>query len=157
MSIGDYAFSGCSSLTSITLPEGVTSIGNSAFYNCNRLSKIVIPQSVETFGDQIFNRYDSYSGTVYCYEFSGADAWATKLRYKKIYLDNIEDIDSIRTITLPANFRLALEESRTLTVNVFPDYDRPTVTWTSSDPDTVSVENGVVTAHNPRAGSNFLL
>ena len=147
MSIGDYAFSGCSSLTSITLPEGVTSIGNSAFYNCNRLSKIVIPQSVETFGDQIFNRYDSYSGTVYCYEFSGADAWATKLRYKKIYLDNIEDIDSIRTITLPANFRLALEESRTLTVNVFPDYDRPTVTWTSSDPDTVSVENGVVTAH----------
>ena len=37
-SIGDYAFSGCSSLTSITLPEKVTSIGKSAFSHCSSVS-----------------------------------------------------------------------------------------------------------------------
>ena len=34
-SIGDLAFSNCSSLTSITIPDSVTSIGDDAFYGCN--------------------------------------------------------------------------------------------------------------------------
>ena len=37
-SIGNFAFSGCSSLTSITIPESVTSIGNSAFSSCSCLT-----------------------------------------------------------------------------------------------------------------------
>ena len=45
-SIGSCAFSRCTSLTSITIPEGVTSIGNSAFYNCSSLTSITIPDSV---------------------------------------------------------------------------------------------------------------
>ncbi len=44
-SIGDSAFSGCTSLTSITIPDSVTSIGN-AFYNCEGLTSITIPASV---------------------------------------------------------------------------------------------------------------
>ena len=39
-SIGDWAFEGCSSLTSITIPESVTSIGKYAFYDCNSLTSI---------------------------------------------------------------------------------------------------------------------
>ena len=39
-SIGSGAFSGCSGLTSITIPDSVTSIGSSAFYGCSRLTKI---------------------------------------------------------------------------------------------------------------------
>lgn len=44
--IGDFAFSGCSSLTSISLPPSVTSIGASAFLDCSSLKKIIIPKSV---------------------------------------------------------------------------------------------------------------
>ena len=43
--IGDYCFSGCSNLSSITLPESITSIGKNAFYNCN-LSSFNIPDGV---------------------------------------------------------------------------------------------------------------
>jgi len=39
-SIGNGAFYGCSSLTSITIPESVTSIGNEAFGNCEKLTEL---------------------------------------------------------------------------------------------------------------------
>ena len=42
-SIGNSAFSGCSGLTSITIPDSVTSIGNSAFSGCSALTSITIP------------------------------------------------------------------------------------------------------------------
>jgi hypothetical protein len=45
-SIGGQAFDGCSSLTSITIPDGVPSIGNFAFENCASLTSITIPDSV---------------------------------------------------------------------------------------------------------------
>ena len=54
-SIGDYAFSYCSSLTSITIPNGVTSIGNSAFANCSSLAEVTIPNSVIAIGDRAFS------------------------------------------------------------------------------------------------------
>ena len=41
-SIGSSAFSGCTGLKSITIPDSVTSIGSSAFYNCNNLQDIYI-------------------------------------------------------------------------------------------------------------------
>jgi hypothetical protein len=53
--IGNYAFSGCTLLTSITLPEGVTTIGTQAFRNCRSLTSITIPASVTTIGQQAFD------------------------------------------------------------------------------------------------------
>ncbi|WP_035796389.1 leucine-rich repeat protein, partial [Clostridium akagii] len=50
-SIGSSAFSGGSSLASVTIPESVTSIGSYAFYNCNSLTEIMIPKSVTSMGD----------------------------------------------------------------------------------------------------------
>ena len=53
-SIGDWAFSDCTSLTSIVIPDGVTSIRDWAFYSCDSLSSIVIPDSVTSIGERAF-------------------------------------------------------------------------------------------------------
>ena len=53
-SIGDWAFFGCSSLTSITLPRDITTIGESMFFGCYRLEKINIPAKVKTIEKRAF-------------------------------------------------------------------------------------------------------
>ena len=53
-SIGDYAFSGCSGLTSVTIPNSVTSIGNEAFRGCWGLPSVTIPNSVTSIDDRAF-------------------------------------------------------------------------------------------------------
>ena len=55
-SIGSSAFSGCTGLTSITIPNSVTSIGSSAFKGCTSLSSITIPNSVTYIGSDAFYR-----------------------------------------------------------------------------------------------------
>ena len=54
-SIGNYTFEYCSSLTSITIPNSVTSIGEEAFLNCTGLTSITIPNSVTSIGNNAFN------------------------------------------------------------------------------------------------------
>ena len=50
-SIGGSAFSWCSGLTSVTIPNSVTSIGQSAFSSCSGLTSVTIPGSVTTIGE----------------------------------------------------------------------------------------------------------
>ena len=50
-----FAFSCCSSLKSIVIPEGVTKIDCSAFFKCINLTSITIPKSVKKIDSQAFN------------------------------------------------------------------------------------------------------
>ena len=53
--IGYYAFCNCTALTSITIPDSVTSIGNKAFYGCVGLTSITIPAGVTGIGECAFD------------------------------------------------------------------------------------------------------
>ena len=53
-SIGESAFYYCSSLATIAIPNSVTTIGNHAFYGCSSLATISIPNSVTTIGNYAF-------------------------------------------------------------------------------------------------------
>lgn len=53
-SIGKWAFSGCTLLTSITLPNSITEIGHCAFTDCSSLTSINIPNSVTSIGSDAF-------------------------------------------------------------------------------------------------------
>ena len=54
-SIGHVTFAGCSSLTSITIPNAVTEIAFSTFTTCSSLTSITIPNSVKSIGNNSFS------------------------------------------------------------------------------------------------------
>ena len=53
-SIGDLAFSDCSGLTNVTIPDGVTEIGDEAFRECSRLTNVTLPSSMTSIGNSAF-------------------------------------------------------------------------------------------------------
>lgn len=52
--IGSSAFAYCKSMTSVTIPSGVTNIASGAFFDCTGLTKIVIPSGVIEIGEMAF-------------------------------------------------------------------------------------------------------
>ena len=49
-----YAFSGCTNLVSVTLPNTITSIGEGTFFNCTGLLSVIIPNTVAFIGKNAF-------------------------------------------------------------------------------------------------------
>lgn len=57
--VRDYAFSNCSSLTSVILPDNITSMGSSVFFRCTSLISINIPDGVQSIGNNAFQNCSS--------------------------------------------------------------------------------------------------
>ena len=88
--IGDYAFFGCSGLTSLTLPTGVTKIGYSAFSGCSGLTSIyVYAEKMPKLGTDMFNGCDAKKCTVYVPKGTYDDYWLSEFGY----FENIVEFD----------------------------------------------------------------
>ena len=72
-SIGNRAFYGCSNLKTVAINSRLTTIGDSAFYNCYSLTSIYIPHSVTAIGSYAF--YMCSNLTIYCEAPSEPSGW----------------------------------------------------------------------------------
>ena len=117
-SIGNSAFSDCSGLTSVTIPNSVTSIGYSAFWNCSGLTSVIIGSGVLSIGSSAFSNtnlkktiwltntppsgYSYASGTV---NYVSNDQFniSNKVVYK--YLSSYFDVGGIRYVPVSPSDR----------------------------------------------------
>lgn len=111
-SIGSQAFSDCSSLTSINIPESVTSIGKNAFSGCSSLTSINIPNGVTSIGWEAFRDCSSLTSIVLpegvtlidVYAFSGCSSLASvniPNGVTRINRDAFNGCSSLTSIVLP--------------------------------------------------------
>jgi hypothetical protein len=80
-SIGDLAFSGCTRLTSVTLPAGLTSIGISAFSYCTRLTSVTLPAGLTSIDSSAFSGCTGLTFT------TNGGAWTTAASGKILIKD----------------------------------------------------------------------
>ena len=88
-SIGQSAFNRCSSLTSVTIPNSVTSIGLGAFYDCSSLTSVTIPNSVTSIGYCVFYGCSSLTSVTIPNSVTSIDDRA------------FEDCSSLTSVTIP--------------------------------------------------------
>lgn len=53
--MGEYAFDGCTSLTTVTLPASLTTINTMFFYHCEALTSVTVPSTITSIGNSAFN------------------------------------------------------------------------------------------------------
>ena len=150
ISIGCYAFYGCTGLTSITIPNSVTSIEDCAFDGCSGLTSITIPNSVTSIGGVAF---DGCSGLKDVYYTGSKDEWkAISIgKYNGRLLDATIHYNWIDDSVLSLN-----HSEMTVSNNVCPylyasirnnsGYEKSDLVWTSSNPNVAVVDrtSGVV-------------
>ena len=94
-SIGSSAFSGCSGLTSVEIPNSVTSIGSSAFAYCSGLTNIEIPGSVSSIGMNAFRNCSKLENVIIC---NGVTSIVDSMFWECIGLTNVTIPNSVTSI-----------------------------------------------------------
>lgn len=112
-SLGDYCFTDCEELTSITIPSSITSLGDACFHLCSGLTSITIPSTVTSLGDACFSDCSSLTSITipssvtslgnWC--FNGCSALKTvcfKGKVPEMY--SSETLPSTSVINVPAEY-----------------------------------------------------
>ena len=89
--IGDYAFEGCSGLTSLTLPAGITEIGDCAFEGCSGLTSLTLPAGITEIS------YCAFEGC------SGLTSLTLPDGITEIGTSAFEGCSGLTSLTLPAS------------------------------------------------------
>ncbi|MGM9820052.1 MAG: leucine-rich repeat domain-containing protein [Candidatus Onthomorpha sp.] len=113
--IGDYTFDNCSSLASVSIPESVTTIGRYAFRDCSSLTSITIPESVTTIGNSAFEncsglRTLNFNATN-CTDFSSDE---NEHPFSSCPINTIDIGNSVQRI--PANFAYGISNLTSTTI-----------------------------------------
>lgn len=69
--IDNYAFYNCTGLTSVIIPDSITSIGDYAFFGCSGLTSVTIPNNVTSIGSYAFRKCTSLTSVI----FSDTNGW----------------------------------------------------------------------------------
>ena len=91
LGIESLAFSGCNNLSSVSIPNSVTTIGYQAFYGCNSLASVSIPNSVTSIG------YHAFSG---CSSLASASIPSSVTR---IGYHAFQNCSSLTSVTIPGS------------------------------------------------------
>lgn len=147
--ISSMAFLDCTGLTSVTIPNSVTSIGTMAFYDCTGLYTIVSLNPTPPTCANSNSFYSSY--------YPNATLYVPKDSFAKYYVDDVwglfENIKKIETLASSIKLnRLSIElvkgYTTTLTATITPaEASIKNIVWESSNPQVAMVDqSGKVTA-----------
>lgn len=128
-------FSGCSALSSVTLPKGLKEIGNNAFFRCENLRSIEIPDSVERIGNSAFQECSGLTSVTLpdsVHDISGAFLRCRNLRsiniplgVKTIGMGTFCECERLTSIDIPVGVEVigydAFKECKMLTSVNIPD------------------------------------
>ena len=109
--ISSSAFEACSDLTSVTIPNGVTSISSKAFNGCSNLTSITIPSTISQIGSWAFANCNNLSSVyitsiaAWC-EITFADILANPLNFASLIINDkqIVDLEIPNGVTTINNF-----------------------------------------------------
>ena len=113
VSLNSYAFHGCRSLESVTIPNSVTTIPQTVFGGCDSLASVTIPDSVTTFGTSLFVNCDSLRSVVIP---NSVEAITNQCFYGCYSLASVTIPDSVKHID-----GSAFRDCNTLTSVTIPD------------------------------------
>ena len=122
-SIGDYAFKGCTNLTSITIPEGVTSIGTGTFQVCSKLTSVTMPASLIKIDSYAFQNCISLTSV------------SIPKNVTSIGMNAFEGCSSLTSVTIPkgvTTLKSYLFVNCTSLAAVYFDGDKPTTISSNS-------------------------
>ena len=161
--VAGYAFSGCTSLRSITLPETVTNIGNWAFHRCTSLESITLPEGIQSIGNMVFAYCASLAGIVLPSTMQYIDATAfADCPLKEVYSHAAvpptvsnglfdEEIYAVATLHVPSNAVEAYQaaEGWKQFQRIIGDLPSTAISSVATDKSLATYASGVITTESP--------